>query len=66
VSLTVIAKTATRFSVSVVKFTQQNTTLLDRVIGEPVNIETDIIMRYVRQALRSDNRVAAKSRPLSP
>lgn len=63
VSLTVIAKTATTFSVSVVKFTQENTTLLDRMIGESVNVETDIIMRYVRQALRTDNRMTARSRP---
>ena len=59
VSLTVIAKTASTFSVSVVKFTQENTTLLDRLIGESVNVETDIVMRYVRQALGTDNRKAA-------
>lgn len=52
VSLTVIAKTATTFSVSVVDFTQDNTTILDRETGQPVNIETDIIMRYVSQAVR--------------
>jgi riboflavin synthase len=51
VSLTVIAKTATTFSVSVVKFTQAHTTTLERGIGEPVNLETDILMRYVVQAL---------------
>ena len=52
VSLTVIAKTDLTFSVSLVAFTQAHTTLPERRIGDPVNIETDIMMRYVSQALR--------------
>ena len=51
VSLTVIAKTRRDFSVSLVKFTQDNTALLKKEIGDPVNLETDILMRYVVQAL---------------
>jgi len=54
VSLTVIRKTDQAFSVSVVKFTQQNTTLLDKEIGDLVNLETDILMRYVVQALEAN------------
>jgi riboflavin synthase len=50
VSLTVIQKTDDTFSVSVVGFTQENTTLLQRAVGDAVNIETDILMRYVVQA----------------
>jgi len=53
VSLTVIAKTDLTFSVSLVDFTQAHTTLLERRVGDPVNIETDIMMRYVSQALRA-------------
>jgi riboflavin synthase len=52
VSLTVIAKTDLTFLVSLVAFTQAHTTLLERKVGDPVNIETDIMMRYVSQALR--------------
>lgn len=50
VSLTVIQKTDDTFSVSVVGFTQRNTTLLQRAVGDAVNIETDILLRYVVQA----------------
>lgn len=50
ISLTVIQKTDDTFSVSVVGFTQENTTLLERAVGDAVNIETDILMRYVVQA----------------
>jgi riboflavin synthase len=53
VSLTVIAKTDLTFLVSLVAFTQAHTTLLERKVGDPVNIETDIMMRYVSQALRA-------------
>lgn len=53
VSLTVIAKTSDTFSVSVVKFTQANTTTLEKAVGEAVNLETDIMMRYVTQALEA-------------
>src|SRR5262249_59878418 len=53
VSLTVVAKKDLTFSVSLVDFTQAHTTLLERRVGDPVNIETDIMMRYVSQALRA-------------
>ena len=51
VSLTVIRKTETGFSVSVVTHTQRNTTILDRNVGDSVNLETDIMMRYVANAM---------------
>jgi riboflavin synthase len=53
VSLSVMAKTVTTFSVSLVRFTQLNTTLLDRQLGALVNVETDIMMRYISQLLES-------------
>lgn len=52
VSLTVIAKTSTTFSVSIVRYTQGNTTMSEGQVGDSVNVETDIMMRYVQQALR--------------
>ena len=51
-SLTVIAKTPTNFAVSIVRYTQANTTIVEGRVGDTVNIETDIMMRYVQQALR--------------
>jgi riboflavin synthase len=51
-SLTVIAKTSTSFSISVVRYTQENTTISEGRVGDTVNVETDIMMRYVQQALR--------------
>jgi riboflavin synthase len=59
VSLTVIRKTDQNFSVSLVKFTQNNTTVLDKQIGDLVNLETDILMRYVVQALEARGLPAA-------
>lgn len=50
-SLTIIDKTADSFAVSVVQYTQGHTTLMDKEPGASVNIETDIIARYVENLL---------------
>ena len=50
-SLTIVAKSATTFSVSLVQYTQEHTNLTQRGPGEQVNLETDIIARYVGQLL---------------
>jgi riboflavin synthase len=50
-SLTVIAKDATTFSVSLVQFTQAHTNLTRKSPGDTVNLESDIIARYVDQLL---------------
>ncbi len=49
ISLTIIAKDATSFSVSVVQYTQEHTNLAARNPGDRINIETDIMARYVEQ-----------------
>jgi riboflavin synthase len=49
VSLTVVAKDTSSFQVSVVDYTRQNTTLGDRRVGDSVNLEVDIIAKYVEQ-----------------
>jgi riboflavin synthase len=54
-SLTIIAKTADTFAVSLVQYTQANTVLMRKRSGDVVNIETDIIARYV-EALVADAR----------
>ena len=48
-SLTVVDKDATSFSVSIVGFTRDNTILTDRRIGDKVNLEADIIGKYVAE-----------------
>jgi riboflavin synthase len=39
------------FVVSLVTYTQENTNLTRRKVGDAVNLETDIIARYVEQLL---------------
>ena len=51
VSLTVTARDEGSFSVSLVQYTQEHTNLTRREPGDRVNLETDIIARYVEQLL---------------
>ncbi len=51
ISLTVVAKDAETFSVSIVQWTRDNTNLYTRKPGDRVNLESDIIARYVEQML---------------
>ena len=51
VSLTVVDKDETSFVVSLVQYTQENTNLTRRKPGDRVNLESDIIARYVDQML---------------
>ena len=66
VSLTIIEKDASGFAVSLVQYTQQHTNLLDRQPGDAVNLETDILARYVDELLETkidqllDERLAAR------
>ena len=52
-SLTIIDKTADSFAVSLVQYTQAHTNLLRKRPGDAVNIETDIIARYVETLLET-------------
>jgi riboflavin synthase len=49
ISLTVADRNEVSFQVSIVGFTRQNTTLRECRLGDPVNLEADIIAKYVRQ-----------------
>ena len=49
ISLTVMAKDTGSFEVSVVGYTRQHTTLGDRRIGDRVNLEIDIMAKYMEQ-----------------
>ncbi len=53
VSLTVMARDAESFSVSLVQYTQEHTNLTRRKPGDAVNLETDIFARYVEQILEA-------------
>jgi riboflavin synthase len=53
-SLTVTDKTADSFAVSLVRYTQEHTNLLAKRPGDSVNIETDIIARYVEALVRRE------------
>jgi riboflavin synthase len=47
ISLTIVAKDAESFSVSLVQYTQEHTNLVNRQPGDNINLETDIIARYI-------------------
>lgn len=49
VSLTVVARNDDSFRVSIVGYTKENTTLGKRAVGDVVNLEVDIIAKYVEQ-----------------
>ena len=51
ISLTVMAKDDHSFSVTLVQYTQEHTNLHTRKPGDRVNLETDIIARYVEAML---------------
>jgi len=52
-SLTIVDKTPHSFAVSLVQYTQEHTGLLAKKPGDSVNIETDIIARYVETLLEA-------------
>jgi len=55
VSFTIVGREDTRFSVSVIPYTYSHTTIGIRVLNDSVNIEVDILAKYIEQ-LTSANR----------
>ena len=53
ISLTLVEVQADRFSVALIPHTLAATTLGDRNVGDTVNIETDLLAKYVQQQLAS-------------
>lgn len=49
VSLTVVSVTQENFTVSIIPHTGAQTILLDKKTGDPVNLETDVIAKYIRR-----------------
>jgi riboflavin synthase len=56
VSLTTNAVRGRRFEVNLIPHTRAVTTLADLAVGAKVNLEVDMLARYVQQLLRSANR----------
>ena len=52
ISLTVVNKRASSFTVSVIPYTRENTTLKERRVGDLVNLEVDVLAKYVESLLR--------------
>ena len=53
ISLTVVKKRASSFTISVIPYTLDNTILKERRVGDPVNLEVDILAKYVESLLRT-------------
>lgn len=53
ISLTVVAVTASSFSVSLIPATLELTTLGRKVVGDPVNLEVDVVAKYVERMLEA-------------
>lgn len=58
VSLTIAALSDAEFEVSLVPHTLQHTNLAARVPGDPVNLETDLLGKYVENLLHADPALA--------
>ena len=53
VSLTVFNSTATEFSVAIIPYTMENTMFKNMVVGSVVNLEFDVIGKYVAKMMNS-------------
>jgi riboflavin synthase len=56
ISLTVTTREARTFGVSIVDYTRRHTTLPDKKTGDTVNLEVDIISKYVAEFTRPPTR----------
>lgn len=52
ISLTVVSRDDRGFVITVIPYTQEHTNLRVRQVGDRVNLETDILAKYVEQLLR--------------
>ena len=51
ISLTVVKRGASSFTLSVIPYTLQNTNLMGKAVGDRLNLETDILAKYVESLL---------------
>ncbi len=59
VSLTLVDVEEERFSVALIPHTLQVTTLGPMKVGDPVNLETDVLAKYVERQLRGGDQLLA-------
>jgi riboflavin synthase len=64
ISLTVAECHDQEFSVSILPHTAERTTLGKKKAGEKVNLENDLIAKYVEKFLRQEKRAERKSSPI--
>ena len=55
VSLTVVTRDVSSFQVSIVDYTQKHTTLGSKRVGDSVNLEVDIIAKYVERLIQKQS-----------
>lgn len=55
ISLTLVSVDDQGFTVSLIPYTKNDTTLADKNIGDTVNLECDIIGKYVEKLLKTDD-----------
>jgi len=61
ISLTVARLTISDFSVSLIPHTLRETTLLDKQVGDLVNLETDILGKYVEKLMTQQSTASSKA-----
>ncbi|GFP35292.1 riboflavin synthase, partial [Candidatus Hakubella thermalkaliphila] len=54
ISLTVVSVVNNCFEVSIIPFTENTTNLRYKKVGDKLNIETDIIAKYIKELISSD------------
>jgi riboflavin synthase len=57
VSLTVVDSSPKGFSVAIIPYTYEHTNFKDFTVGDTVNLEFDIIGKYVREMMRRESKV---------
>lgn len=62
ISLTVVSVDTAGFQVSIIPHTQQETTLVHKRVGETVNLENDVLAKYVEKLLRLEQVAPEKKR----
>ena len=63
ISLTVVALSDTQFTIAVIPYTYQNTTLGDRKIGDKVNLEAASLAKYTERLLQEGVRYGDSNFP---
>jgi riboflavin synthase len=61
ISLTVTDVDSSSFSVSIIEHTQGETTLTSKKIGDTVNLENDVIGKYVQKMFSTKSESVSKS-----